>query len=61
MRVGAAIFNQNYNDWDRYEAEERGTAVPKRAVRADREVFTEELNLARTARLGTAVPRSSAS
>jgi alkanesulfonate monooxygenase SsuD/methylene tetrahydromethanopterin reductase-like flavin-dependent oxidoreductase (luciferase family) len=49
MRVGAAIFNQNYNDWDRYEAEERGTAVPKRAVRSDREVFTEELNLARIA------------
>jgi alkanesulfonate monooxygenase SsuD/methylene tetrahydromethanopterin reductase-like flavin-dependent oxidoreductase (luciferase family) len=49
MRVGAAIFNQNYPDWDRYEAEERGTAVPKRAVRSDREVFTEELNLARIA------------
>jgi alkanesulfonate monooxygenase SsuD/methylene tetrahydromethanopterin reductase-like flavin-dependent oxidoreductase (luciferase family) len=49
MRVGVAIFNQNYNDWDRYEAEEHGTAVPKRAVRSDREVFREELNLARIA------------
>jgi hypothetical protein len=26
MRVGATIFNQNYNDWDRYEAEEKGKA-----------------------------------
>src|SRR5215510_4929963 len=49
MRVGATIFNQNYPDWDRYEAEERGTVVPKRAVRSDREIFREELNLARIA------------
>lgn len=27
MRVGATLFNQNYEDWDRYEAEERGEAV----------------------------------
>ena len=27
MRIGATIFNQNYTDWDRYEAEERGDAV----------------------------------
>ncbi len=27
MRVGATIFNQNYTDWDRYEAEERGEQV----------------------------------
>ena len=27
MRVGATIFNQNYTDWDRYEAEERGESV----------------------------------
>jgi alkanesulfonate monooxygenase SsuD/methylene tetrahydromethanopterin reductase-like flavin-dependent oxidoreductase (luciferase family) len=49
MRVGATIFNQNYNDWDRYEAEEKGQAVPKRAVRSDREIFNEEINLARIA------------
>ena len=29
MRVGACIFNQNYKDWDRYEAEEKGKDVPK--------------------------------
>jgi alkanesulfonate monooxygenase SsuD/methylene tetrahydromethanopterin reductase-like flavin-dependent oxidoreductase (luciferase family) len=49
MRVGATIFNQNYADWDRYEAEEQGKAVPKRAVRSDREIFREELNIARMA------------
>jgi alkanesulfonate monooxygenase SsuD/methylene tetrahydromethanopterin reductase-like flavin-dependent oxidoreductase (luciferase family) len=49
MRVGATIFNQNYNDWDRYEAEEQGKPVAKRAARSDREIFNEELNLARIA------------
>jgi len=49
MRVGACIFNQNYKDWDRYEAEEKGKAVPKRAVRSDREIFNEEINIARIA------------
>jgi alkanesulfonate monooxygenase SsuD/methylene tetrahydromethanopterin reductase-like flavin-dependent oxidoreductase (luciferase family) len=49
MRVGACIFNQNYGDWDRYEAEERGKAVPTRAVRSDREIFNEEINIARIA------------
>ncbi|MEI7992803.1 MAG: LLM class flavin-dependent oxidoreductase [Actinomycetota bacterium] len=49
MRVGACIFNQNYTDWDRYEAEERGEAVPARPQKSDREVFAEEINLARIA------------
>jgi alkanesulfonate monooxygenase SsuD/methylene tetrahydromethanopterin reductase-like flavin-dependent oxidoreductase (luciferase family) len=49
MRVGATIFNQNYNDWDRYEAEEQGRPVVERAVRSDREVFNEEINIARIA------------
>ena len=49
MRVGATIFNQNYPDWDRYEAEERGEAVSPRAVRSDREIFTEEVGIARIA------------
>lgn len=49
MRVGATIFNQNYGDWDRYEAEERGEAVPSRAKRSDREIFTEEIGIARIA------------
>ena len=39
MRVGATIFNQNYGDWDRYEAEERGEAVASKAQRSDREIF----------------------
>ncbi|MGB1880245.1 MAG: LLM class flavin-dependent oxidoreductase, partial [Gammaproteobacteria bacterium] len=49
MRVGATIFNQNYGDWDRYEAEERGEAVASQPAKSDREVFSEELNLARIA------------
>ena len=49
MRIGATIFNQNYNDWNRYEAEEQGKSVPKRATRSDREIFTEELGIARIA------------
>jgi alkanesulfonate monooxygenase SsuD/methylene tetrahydromethanopterin reductase-like flavin-dependent oxidoreductase (luciferase family) len=49
MRIGATIFNQNYNDWDRYESEEQGKPVPKRAARSDREIFHEELNIARLA------------
>ncbi len=49
MRIGATIFNQNYGDWDRYEAEEKGQSVPKRATRSDREIFNEELGIARMA------------
>jgi len=49
MRVGATIFNQNYLDWDRYEAEEQGKAVSKNAVRSDREIFNEEIDIARIA------------
>jgi len=46
MRVGATIFNQNYADWDRYEAEEGGESVPDRPTKSDREIFTEELDIA---------------
>ena len=49
MRVGATIVNQNYTDWDRYEAEERGEKVSARASKPDSEVFREELNLVRFA------------
>jgi alkanesulfonate monooxygenase SsuD/methylene tetrahydromethanopterin reductase-like flavin-dependent oxidoreductase (luciferase family) len=49
MRVGATVFNQNYTDWDRYEAEERGESVPGAPARPDREVFREELEIARIA------------
>ena len=47
MRVGACVFNQNYNDWDRYEAEERGESVPTHPAKSDREIFAEEIRLAR--------------
>jgi alkanesulfonate monooxygenase SsuD/methylene tetrahydromethanopterin reductase-like flavin-dependent oxidoreductase (luciferase family) len=49
MRVGATIFNQNYTDWDRYEAEERGEHVSAFPPRSDRDVFREEINIARIA------------
>jgi alkanesulfonate monooxygenase SsuD/methylene tetrahydromethanopterin reductase-like flavin-dependent oxidoreductase (luciferase family) len=49
MRVGATVFNQNYTDWDRYEAEERGEPVAPRPPRADRAIFREELDIARIA------------
>jgi alkanesulfonate monooxygenase SsuD/methylene tetrahydromethanopterin reductase-like flavin-dependent oxidoreductase (luciferase family) len=49
MRIGATIFNQNYTDWDRYEAEERGEEVPGHASKSDREIFTEEIDIARIA------------
>jgi len=49
MRVGATIFNQNYGDWDRYEAEERGESVAARPKRTDRAVFAEEVDIARIA------------
>ena len=49
MRVGATIFVQNYTDWDRYEAEERGEKVPARPVISDRSIFLEEINIARIA------------
>ncbi|HJY79911.1 MAG TPA: LLM class flavin-dependent oxidoreductase [Candidatus Binatia bacterium] len=49
MRVGATIFVQNYRDWDRYEAEERGEKVPSWPVISDRSIFLEEINIARIA------------
>ena len=49
MRVAATIFNQNYADWDRYEAEEKGQPVAARPALSDREIFNQELNLARIA------------
>lgn len=49
MRVSATIFNQNYTDWERYEAEERGEPVAPRPRRSDREIFNEELDIARIA------------
>ena len=49
MRVGATIFVQNYDDWDRYEADERGEKVPERPATSDRSIFLDEVNIARIA------------
>lgn len=49
MRVGATIFVQNYQDWNRYEAEERGEKTPARPETSDRSIFLEEVNIARIA------------
>ena len=49
MRVGATIFVQNYRDWDRYEAEERGETAPNRPTTSDRSIFLEEIDIARIA------------
>jgi len=49
MRVGATIINQNYTDWDRYEAEEAGQDVSDRPSKPDSEIFKEELGLAKIA------------
>ncbi len=53
MRVGACIFCQNYDDWDRFESEERGENTAARPDVADRSIFYEEIEIARGAdRLG---------
>ncbi|NOT55082.1 MAG: LLM class flavin-dependent oxidoreductase [Deltaproteobacteria bacterium] len=49
MRVGATIFVQNYPDWNRYEAEERGEQTPTRPQTSDRSIFLEEIDIARIA------------
>lgn len=49
MRVGTTTLAQNYTDWDRFEAEERGDDVPPRPEISDRSIFLEEVALAQTA------------
>ena len=49
MRVGATIFCQNYADWDRYEAAERGETVSTRPETSDRSIFYEEIEIAKLA------------
>lgn len=49
MRVGNGFFVQNYGDWDRFEAEERGEQVAARPAISDRSILLEELELARIA------------
>ena len=49
MRVGVTTIVQNYADWDRFEAEERGEDVPAQPAKSDRSIFLEELALAQMA------------
>lgn len=46
MRVGLSIFMQNYADWSRFEAAERGEPVPAVPAKDDQEVFAEDLRIA---------------
>jgi alkanesulfonate monooxygenase SsuD/methylene tetrahydromethanopterin reductase-like flavin-dependent oxidoreductase (luciferase family) len=43
MRAGVTVICQNYGDWDRYEAAERGESVPDRPAIPDRQIFQEEV------------------
>jgi alkanesulfonate monooxygenase SsuD/methylene tetrahydromethanopterin reductase-like flavin-dependent oxidoreductase (luciferase family) len=49
MRVGMTIFCQNAEDWDRYEAAERGEDAAARPATSDRSIFLEEVDFARQA------------
>ena len=49
MRVGMTFFCQNAEDWDRYESEERGEPVASQASIPDRQIFLEEVELAKSA------------
>ncbi|MCP5028912.1 MAG: LLM class flavin-dependent oxidoreductase [Actinomycetia bacterium] len=49
MRIGLGTMVQNYGDWDRYEAEERGEDVPARPEISDQAIFLEEVALAQMA------------
>jgi alkanesulfonate monooxygenase SsuD/methylene tetrahydromethanopterin reductase-like flavin-dependent oxidoreductase (luciferase family) len=46
MRVGVTLFAQNYQDWDRFLAQERGEGVPGSAAVADADIWRDELALA---------------
>lgn len=45
MRVGTCMLVQNSNDWDRFEAQERGEDVPGKASPADTTLFADDLRL----------------
>jgi alkanesulfonate monooxygenase SsuD/methylene tetrahydromethanopterin reductase-like flavin-dependent oxidoreductase (luciferase family) len=46
MKIGVSLFMQNYRDWKRYEAIERGGAITPPLVH-DAQVFAEEIELGR--------------
>src|SRR3954470_8918704 len=46
MRCGITLYIQGYQDWDRYEAAERGESVPPLDPSLDAKRFSEELESA---------------
>lgn len=46
MRCGMTLYIQNYQDWDRYEAMERGETVPPLDPETDWGRFSEEIDTA---------------
>jgi alkanesulfonate monooxygenase SsuD/methylene tetrahydromethanopterin reductase-like flavin-dependent oxidoreductase (luciferase family) len=47
MKAGVTLFAQNYGDWDRYEAAERGESSGPGPAEADARIYQEELALGR--------------
>ena len=56
MRVGTTIICQNYGDWDRYEAAERGETAAAAPAIPDRQIFAEEVGHALLAGQGGVRP-----
>jgi alkanesulfonate monooxygenase SsuD/methylene tetrahydromethanopterin reductase-like flavin-dependent oxidoreductase (luciferase family) len=46
MKVGVTLFVQNYSDWDRFEAAERGESVASKPAESDQKRFMDDLKLA---------------
>ena len=46
MRCGITLYIQGYQDWDRYEAAERGEPVPPLDPDLDAKRFNEEIESA---------------
>lgn len=46
MKVGVTLFVQNYTDWDRFEAAERGESVASRPEYPDQQRFHDDLKIA---------------
>jgi alkanesulfonate monooxygenase SsuD/methylene tetrahydromethanopterin reductase-like flavin-dependent oxidoreductase (luciferase family) len=49
VRVGISVFAQHHEDWERFEAEERGDDVPPAPGARDQQIFLEEVELAKLA------------
>jgi len=47
MRAGITLDFQNHQDWDRFEAHERGEDVPARPAIPDADIWAEDLRLIR--------------